>query len=76
VLHKNGSVSILDENSKKKLATVPPTFGMEPAEMFSARGPNPTAASFTGRWGYGFVADGVGVYQLSLKTRKLTRVMD
>ena len=37
VLHKNGSVSILDEITKKKLATIPPTFGMEPAEIFSAR---------------------------------------
>lgn len=37
VLHKNGSVSILDEITKKKVATIPPTFGMEPAEIFSAR---------------------------------------
>jgi hypothetical protein len=37
VLLKDGSVSILDEISRRKLATIPPVFGMAPVEIFSAR---------------------------------------
>ncbi|MEA2568622.1 MAG: Lactonase, 7-bladed beta-propeller [Acidobacteriota bacterium] len=37
VLLKNGSVSIIEETAKRRLATIPTTFGLEPAEIFSAR---------------------------------------
>jgi hypothetical protein len=37
VLLQNSSVSILDAVTKRKLATIPPKFGMEPVEIFSAR---------------------------------------
>jgi hypothetical protein len=37
VLLRDGSVSILDEISRRKLATIPPVFGMSPVEIFSAR---------------------------------------
>jgi sugar lactone lactonase YvrE len=37
VLLRNGSVSILEETTKRRLATIPTTFGLDPAEIFSAR---------------------------------------
>jgi hypothetical protein len=37
LLLKNGSVSILEETTKQRLATIPTTFGLDPAEIFSAR---------------------------------------
>jgi len=37
VLLKNGSVSVLDETTKQKLATIPALFGTVPVEIYSAR---------------------------------------
>ncbi|MCU1348335.1 MAG: Lactonase, 7-bladed beta-propeller [Acidobacteria bacterium] len=37
VLLKNGSVSILDGTTKRKLGRIPSVFGMEPVELFAAR---------------------------------------
>lgn len=37
VLLRNGSVSVLHEITKRKLATIPPMFAVEPVEIFSAR---------------------------------------
>jgi hypothetical protein len=37
VLLKNGSVSVLDQTTKRKLATIPALFGTVPVEIYSAR---------------------------------------
>jgi 6-phosphogluconolactonase (cycloisomerase 2 family) len=37
VLLKNGSVSVLDETTKQRLATIPALFGTVPVEIYSAR---------------------------------------
>jgi hypothetical protein len=63
VLLKNGSVSVLDEISKKKLTTIPATFAVEPVEIFSARLKDREyvfVSGFSGRSGaiYQYTADG------------------
>jgi 6-phosphogluconolactonase (cycloisomerase 2 family) len=63
VLLKNGSVSVLDEVTKRKLATIPSLFAMEPVEIYSARlkGRDYVFVSgFSGRSGavYQYTADG------------------
>lgn len=51
VLLKNGSVLVLDENTKRKLATIPSLFGMAPAEIFSARIKEREYVFVSGFWG-------------------------
>jgi len=51
VLLKNGAVSVLDETSKRKLATIPSSFGRVPAEIFSARIKEREYVFVSGFWG-------------------------
>ena len=51
VLLKNGSVSILDGATKRKVATIPPLFGLVPAEIFSARLKDVDYVFVSGFWG-------------------------
>lgn len=51
VLLRNGSVSILDEVTKRKLATIPSLFGMVPVEIFSARLKEGEYVFVSGFWG-------------------------
>jgi outer membrane protein assembly factor BamB len=51
VLRQNGSVSILDLNTKRTVATIPPTFGTSPADIFSARLNNRDYVFVSGFWG-------------------------
>jgi hypothetical protein len=51
VLLKNGGVSILDGITKRKVATIPPLFGMVPAEIFSARLQQGEFVFVSGFWG-------------------------
>ncbi|HWS71906.1 MAG TPA: hypothetical protein VN605_07305, partial [Thermoanaerobaculia bacterium] len=63
VLLKNGSVSILEDGTKRKLATIPSLFGMVPAEIFSARLREREYVFVSGFWGrsgsvWQYTADG------------------
>ncbi|MEA2164463.1 MAG: SMP-30/Gluconolactonase/LRE-like region [Thermoanaerobaculia bacterium] len=63
VLLKNGSVSVLDGVTKRKLRTIPSEFGVEPVEIFSTRlkeGEFVFVSGFSGRSGaiYQYSADG------------------
>jgi|GEM_PF-2473837 len=51
VLLKNGSVSVLDEITKRKLATIPSRFGVVPVEIFSARLKEREYVFVSGFWG-------------------------
>ena len=51
VLLKNGSVSVLDEITKRKLATIPSLFGMVPVDIFSARLKEREYVFVSGFWG-------------------------
>ena len=51
VLLNNGSVSILDEITKRKLAMIPSLFGMVPVEIFSARLKGREYVFVSGFWG-------------------------
>jgi hypothetical protein len=51
VLLRNGSVSVLDEVTKRKLATIPSLFGMVPVEIFSARLKEREYVFVSGFWG-------------------------
>ena len=51
VLLKNGSVSVLDEITKRKLATIPSRFGVVPVEIFSARLKEGEYVFVSGFWG-------------------------
>jgi hypothetical protein len=51
LLLKNGSVSILDGVTKRKVATIPPLFGMVPVEIFSARLKEGEFVFVSGFWG-------------------------
>jgi hypothetical protein len=51
VLLKNGSVSILDAITKRKLATIPSLFGIVPVEIFSARLKEGEFVFVSGFWG-------------------------
>lgn len=51
VLLKNGSVAVLDENTKRKLATIPSLFGMAAAEIFFARIKERAYVFVSGFWG-------------------------
>lgn len=51
VLLTNGSVSVLDEITKRKLATIPSLFGVVPVEIYSARLKNGEFVFVSGFWG-------------------------
>ena len=51
VLLKNGSVSVLDETTKRRLATIPSAFGRVPVEIFSARLKEHEYVFVSGFWG-------------------------
>jgi hypothetical protein len=51
VLLKNGSVSVLDAATKRKVATIPALFGMVPVEIFSARLQEREFVFVSGFWG-------------------------
>lgn len=51
VLLKNGSVSVLDGITKRKLATIPSLFGIVPVEIFSARLKEREYVFVSGFWG-------------------------
>jgi DNA-binding beta-propeller fold protein YncE len=51
VLLTNGSVSVLDETTKRKLATIPSQFGMVPVEIYSARLKGREFVFVSGFWG-------------------------
>jgi hypothetical protein len=51
LLLKNGSVSVLDGPTKRKLGTIPSLFGMVPVEIFSARLKEREYVFVSGFWG-------------------------
>ena len=51
LLLKNGSVSILEDGTKRKVATIPPVFGMVPVEIYSARLKEREYVFVSGFWG-------------------------
>ena len=51
VLLKNGSVSVLDETTKQKLATIPALFGTVPVEIYSVRLQEREYVFVSGFWG-------------------------
>jgi len=51
LLLKNGSVTVIDEITKRKLATIPSLFGIVPVEIFSARLKEREYVFVSGFWG-------------------------
>ena len=63
VLFKNGSVAVVDEITKRRLVTIPPTYAMEPVEIVSAKLKDRQyvfVSGFSGRSGviYQYTAEG------------------